>query len=186
MKNPYLFSYLPFVSVLVYSLTFGVYTVGISLDLFREIGLYGGMREFLTDLQLRVFLLIIYALFFFMLFSALKLIGETIHDTAMLLFAKDVDGISYREAKGGRLIYFIGAFATAGGIHSIQIMGVLFLITTFIYFIYVCFKLSKFMTLFSMVGLIFFEILMWGSFLSLVVYILLRLYNGVLASLPFG
>ena len=186
MKNPYIFGYLPFVTIVLFSLTFGVYTVGVSLDLFKEIGLYSGMREFLTDTQLRIFLLVVYALLFFMVFSALKLIGETIHDTAMLLFSKDVEGKSYSEAKGGNVIFVLGAFATAGGINSVKLMGLLFLVTTFIYFIYVIYKLSKFMTFFSTIGLIMFEIIMWGGFISLIIYILLKLYNGVLASLPFG
>lgn len=186
MKNPYIFGYLPFVTVVLFSLTFGVYTVGVSLDLFKEIGLYGGMREFLTDAQLRIFLLVVYALLFFMVFSALKLIGETIHDTAMLLFSKDVEGKSYSEAKGGNVIFVLGAFTTAGGIQSIKLMGLIFLVTAFIYFIYVVYKLSKFMTFFSTIGLIMFEVIMWGGFVSMIVYILLKLYNGVLASLPFG
>lgn len=186
MKNPYIYGYLPFVTISLFSLIFGVYTVGVSLDLFKEIGLYGGMREFLTDVQLRVFLLIVYALLFFMVFSALKLIGETIHDTAMLLFSKDVEGKSYSEAKGGNVIYFLGALATAGGIHSIKLLGLLFFLTTLIYFVYVIYKLSKFMTFISTLGLIAFEVIMWGGFISLIVYILLKLYNGVLASLPFG
>ena len=186
MKNPYIFGYLPFVTIVLFSLTFGVYTVGVSLDLFKEIGLYSGMREFLTDTQLRIFLLVVYALLFFMVFSALKLIGETIHDTTMLLFSKDVEGKSYSEAKGGNVIFVLGAFATAGGINSVKLMGLLFLVTTFIYFIYVIYKLSKFMTFFSTIGLIMFEIIMWGGFISLIIYILLKLYNGVLASLPFG
>lgn len=186
MKNPYIFGYLPFVTITVFSLTFGVYTVGVSIDLFKEIGVYSGMREFLTDTQLRIFLLIIAALFFFMIFSALKLIGETIHNTAMLLFSKDDDGQSYSAAKGGNVIYFLGSLATAGGIHSIKLIGLFFIVATFVYFIYVIYKLSKFMTFFNMIGLIIFEVILWGGFLSLIVYILLKLYNGVLASLPFG
>ena len=116
MKNPYIFGYLPFVTIVLFSLTFGVYTVGVSVELFKEIGLYAGMREFLTDIQLRIFLLVIYALLFFMVFSALKLIAETIHETAMLFFSKDVEGKSYSEARGGNVIYFFGALASAGGI----------------------------------------------------------------------
>ncbi len=53
MKNPYIFGYLPFVTIVLFSLTFGVYSVGLSVELFKEIGLYAGMREFLTDMQLR-------------------------------------------------------------------------------------------------------------------------------------
>lgn len=184
MGNPYLFGYLPFITVLLYSSVFGVYSVGISIELFHTIGLYEGMREFLSDIQLRLFLLVVYALFFFMFFSALKLIGETIHNSAMLFFSKDLEGKSYVEARAGSVIYFVGSIITAAGIHSIKIMGILFLTTTVIYFIYTVFKLSKFMSPLNMIGLISFEVLTWGVLLSGVVYIVLKLYNGVLASLP--
>lgn len=184
MRNPYIFGYLPFVSIVFFALTFGVYTVGESIELFKEIGLYSGMREFLSDVQLRLFLLVVYALIFFMIFSALKLIGETIHNSAMLFFSKDVEGASYREARAGSVIYFFGALATAGGIQSITIMGLIFLLTTAVYFIYTVFKLSKFMTVPNMIAMIAFEVIMWGVILSVVVYTVLKLYNGILASLP--
>jgi hypothetical protein len=185
MKNPYIFGYLPFVTIVLFSLTFGVYTVGVSVELFKGIGLYAGMREFLTDIQLRVFLLVIYALLFFMVFSALKLIAETIHEMAMLFFSKDVEGESYREARGGNVIYFFGALASAAGIGSIKLIVGLFLLTTFIYFVYVVYKLSKFMTIVSTIGLIIFEITFWCVLVSTIFYILLKLYTGVVASLPF-
>ncbi|MBE1556378.1 YufK family protein [Sporosarcina limicola] len=185
MKNPYLFGYIPFVTISLFSLTFGVYTVSVSVELFKEIGLYAGMREFLTDIQLRIFLLVIYALLFFMVFSALKLIAETIHETAMLFFSKDVEGKSYSQARGGNVIYFFGAFASAVGIYSIKILVTIFLLTTFIYFVYVVYKLSRFMTTESTIGLIVFEIMVWSVLISIIVYILLKLYNGVVASLPF-
>ncbi|MBB4827004.1 hypothetical protein HNO89_004295 [Sporosarcina luteola] len=184
MRNPYLFGYLPFVTISLFSLTFGVYTVSASVGFFREIGLYAGMREFLTDAQLRLFLLIIYALIFFMVFSALKLIAETIHETAMLFFSKDAKGESYSEARGGNVIYFFGALASVVGIQSITILLAVFVLTTLIYFVYIVYKLTKFMTLGSTVGLIAFEILIWSLFLSCILYILIKLYNGVMASLP--
>ena len=185
MRNPYIFGYLPFVTIVLFSLTFGVYTVGVSIDLFNEIGLYSGMREFLTDVQLRIFLLVIYTLFFFMVFSALKLIAETIHETAMLFFSKDVEGKSYSEGRGGNVIYFFGALASVGGIHSLKLLVAIFILTTFIYFIYFVYKLSKFMTIVSTIGLIIFEITVWSVLISILIYVLLRLYNGVIASLPF-
>lgn len=184
MRNPYLFGYLPFLTITLFSLTFGVYLVGASIVFFGQIGLYAGLREFLTETQLRLFLLVIYSLAFFMIFSALKLIAETIHETAMLFFSIDAVGESYSEAKSGNLIYFFGALASVGGIQSVKVLLAIFLLTTFIYFVFTMFKLSKFMTVSSMVGLLFFEILVWGIFLSGVIYIILKLYNGVLASLP--
>ena len=185
MKNPYIYGYLPFFTIVLFSLTFGVYTVGVSVELFKGIGLYAGMREFLTDIQLRIFLLVIYTLLFFMVFSALKLIAETIHETAMLFFSKDVLGESYSEARGGNVIYFFGALVSVLGINSVAVLGTVFLLTTFIYFVYVVYKLSRFMTIVSTIGLIIFEITFWCVLISTIIYILLKLYTGVIASLPF-
>ncbi len=68
---------------------------------------------------MRIFLLIVFALCYFMLFSALKLIGETIHELAMLFFSKDLEGKTVYEARGGNVIFFFGAIASAFGIQSI-------------------------------------------------------------------
>lgn len=189
MKNPYLFSYLPFFTIMLFSLTFGVYTVGYSLSIFREIGLYKGLLEFLTDTQLRLFLLTIYALFYFMVFSALKLIAATIHETAMLFFYRalppsDSPVQPFRDDRGGKLIYFIGALASSLAIQSILWLLIVFVAVTFIYFVYSSYKLHHQLPLSAIVGIIFFEFIVWAVLLSIVVYILLRLYNGIAASIP--
>ncbi|PIC63066.1 hypothetical protein CSV79_13665 [Sporosarcina sp. P13] len=186
MKNPYLFGYLPFVTVVLFSLTFGVYSVGESIILFKEIGLYQGMREFLSDFQLRIFLLTVYTLVFFMVFAALKLIAVTIHETALLFFLREEANASYSASKSGAVIYFIGALASVAGIQSWNTMVLIFIITSFVYFIYVVYKVSPFMSLTHTIGLIFFQIIVWSVLLAVLVYILIRLYNGVLASVPFS
>ena len=88
MKNPYVFGYLPFITIVLFSLTFSIYTLTKSIQLFKVIGVYSGMREFLSDLELKVFLLIVFSLVYFMLFAALKLIAETIHELGMLFFSQ--------------------------------------------------------------------------------------------------
>lgn len=112
MKNPYLYGYLPLITIVLFSLTFGIFAVSESLQLFQAIGVYNGMREFLSDLELRFVLLIVFALVFFMLFSALKLLGETIHELGMLFFSKDKEGQTIHAARGGYVIFFFGAFAS--------------------------------------------------------------------------
>lgn len=189
MKNPYLFSYLPFFTIMLFSLTFGVYTVGFSLSVFREIGLYNGLLEFLTDTQLRLFLLTIYALFYFMVFSALKLIAATIHETAMLFFYKatptaDSPVHHVTDDRGGKLIYFIGALASAFAIQSIYWLLFVFLTVTFVYFVYSTYMLHHQLPFSAIIGIIFFEFIVWAVLVSAVVYILLRLYNGIAASIP--
>lgn len=186
MKNPYLFGYLPFVTIMLFSLTFGVYSVGETLVLFKEIGLYQGMREFLSDFQLRIFLLTMYTLLFFMIFAALKLIAVTIQETALLFFLKEEADASYSASKSGAVIYFIGALASSIGIQSWKTLVLIFLVTSFVYFIYVVYKLSPFMPLTHTMGLIFFQIIIWSVLVAGLVYIIFRLYNGVLASIPLS
>ncbi|EGQ21278.1 YufK like protein [Sporosarcina newyorkensis 2681] len=186
MKNPYLFGYLPFVTVVLFSLTFGVYSVGESIIFFKEIGLYQGMREFLSDFQLRIFLLTMYTLLFFMVFAALKLIATTIHETALLFFLKEESEGFYSASKSGAVIYFVGALVSAFGIQSWKALVLIFIVTSFVYFIYAVYKLSPFMSLTHTVGLIFFQIVIWSVLLAVLIYIVIRLYNGLLASIPLS
>lgn len=186
MKNPYLYGYLPLITIILFSLTFGLFAVSESLQLFQAIGVYNGMREFLSDLELRFVLLIVFALLFFMLFSALKLLGETIHELGMLFFSKDKEGQTIHAARGGYVIFFFGAFASVIGIQSIVLLVVIFLATVFCYFIFNVYKMSQYMSITGVIGLIFFEIITWFLIVALVVYAVIKLYNGILASLPFA
>lgn len=185
MKNPYLYGYLPFFAVLFFSLTFGVYTVSASMSLLSGIGLYNGMLEFLTDFELRVFLLILFALCYFMLFSALKLVGTTIHEMGMLFFSKDKEGEAMRHGRGANVIFFFGSLGSAAGIQSFYVLVSIFLLTVFVYFVFLIFKLSSYMSVTGMIGLMMFEILSWGVFTGFVVYVLVKLYNSLMAALPF-
>ncbi|MER1986846.1 MAG: DUF5366 family protein [Solibacillus sp.] len=185
MKNPYLYGYLPLITVLLFSFTFGIFAVTASLDLFESIGVYNGMREFLSDLELRFVLLILFAVCFFMLFSALKLVGETIHELGMLFFSKDQAGETISVARGGYVVFFVGAIVSVVGMQSLPILVGIFMLTVFVYFIYTVFKMSQFMSFGGVIGLIFFEILIWTALLTLIVYALFKLYNSVIASLPF-
>ncbi|HEY4624356.1 YufK family protein [Solibacillus sp. FSL R7-0668] len=186
MKNPYLYGYLPLFTIILFSFTFGIFAVSESLQLFQSIGVYNGMREFLSDLELRFVLLIVFALLFFMFFSALKLIGETIHELGMLFFSKDKEGQTIHAARGGYVIFFFGAFASLIGIQSLLILVVIFLATVFCYFIFNVYKMSQYMSITGVIGLIFFEVMTWFVIMALVVYAVIKLYNGILASLPFA
>lgn len=186
MKNPYLFGYLPFITIIVLSLTFGVYAVSQSMELFSAIGVYNGMREFLSDFEIKVFLLIVSALLFFMVFSALKLIGETIHELAMLFFSKDRNGETIHIARGGYVIFFFGALATMAGIQSIFLLILILLITVSIYFIYTVYKMSNYLSFVGLIGFIVFEIVVWAVFLAAILFAVVKLYNSILASLPFA
>ena len=185
MKNPYLYGYIPLFSIVLFSLTFGIFAVSESMAIFKGIGIYGGMREFLSDFELRVLLLVMFSLLFFMTFSALKLIGTTIHELGMLFFSKDKDGETMKVARGGNVIFFFGALVSAVGIQSFIVLIVIFVVTVLVYYIYVVYKLSTFMNFTGMLGLIVFEIIFWALFLTAIIFVFIRLYNSLVSSLPF-
>lgn len=186
MKNPYLYGYLPLFSIMLYSLTFGIYTVGQSIEFSQSIGVYAGMREFLSDIEIKLLLLFVFFLCYFMLFSALKLIGETIHEVAMLFFSKDSDGGAVKAARGSYVIFFFGALLSAVAVQSLLALMIIFALAIFSSFVYMVYKMSEFMSMSGMIGLIMFEIVFWAVFITAVMYVFFKLYNGILASLPFA
>lgn len=186
MKNPYIYGYLPLITIILFSLTFGLYSVTESVILFKKIGVYAGVREFMSEIQLRILLLIIIATIYFMIFSALKLIGETIHEMGMLFFSKDVDGKGMLALRGGNVIFFFGALISAIGISNLYILLAVFVVTVFIYFVYIIYKISVHVSFGASVGVMLFEIVMWAIIFTLIIYAFFKLYNGIVSSLPFN
>lgn len=186
MKNPYIYGYLPLITIILFSLTFGLYSVTECIVLFKKIGVYGGVSEFLSEIQLRVFLLILIASIYFMIFSALKLIGETIHEMGMLFFSKNVNGESLMALRGGNVIFFFGALFSAAGISNIYILAGIFALTIFVYFVFIIYKISVHVSFGASVGVMLFEIIIWFVLLTLIVYAFFKLYNGIVSSLPFS
>ncbi|TFE03771.1 DUF5366 family protein [Jeotgalibacillus salarius] len=184
MKNTYLTGYLPLFSILMFSLSFSVYGVGVLTELFRGIGIYAGMREFLSDLELKIFILIVLMIIFFMIFAALKLIAETINEVALLFFSRDKEGEALNRVRSGSLIYFFGSLATIISLSSIRGLLIIFVVTSFVYFVYFVLKVSTTLSAGGTVGVILFEITIWAALISAVLYVVIRLYNGLLASLP--
>lgn len=104
----------------------------------------------------------------------------------MLFFSKDHDGATVSQARGGYIILFIGAMCSAFAIQFIYVLIGIFIITVFTYFIYLIYKMSHFMSMGGTIGLLIFELFMWTILLTLIIYVVLKLYNGILASLPFA
>lgn len=63
MKNAYLFSYLPIISILLFSLSFAIYGEMQMLKLFGNSGIYQGMLEFFSEAGIKLALLIVLLLF---------------------------------------------------------------------------------------------------------------------------
>ncbi|MEK4014137.1 DUF5366 family protein [Peribacillus sp. FSL M8-0224] len=184
MKNTYLFSYLPIISILLFSLSFAIYGEMQMLKLFGNLGIYQGMLEFFSEAGIKLALLIVLLLLFFRVFAALKLISDTILELSLLFFSKDSEGKALNSVRKGSVIYVIGGACSLFSVQFIFGLGSIFIATNVVALIYFVNKLSPSLNLSRLVGLVFFPIFVWTALISIVAYAGLKLYNSVIASLP--
>lgn len=74
MKNTYFTSYFPLISILLFSTSFSISTVMMVLKVLKRLDIYGGMLEFFSENGIKLALFIVFALIYFMIFSALSLL----------------------------------------------------------------------------------------------------------------
>ncbi|WP_066291529.1 DUF5366 family protein [Bacillus sp. FJAT-29937] len=184
MKNTYFMSYFPLLSIILFSLTLSIKVEKVLIEFLKNAGIYTGMLEFFSDGGIKLSLLILLMLLFFMVFAALKLIANTINELSLLFFSKDSEGDSIKQIRSGAFIYFIGSFLSLISMNSFTGIGIIFAVTTAVYFLYFVHKVSSSLSYLGLVGLIFFQVLFWSSFISGVIYLAVKVYNSLIASLP--
>ncbi|MDG5788787.1 DUF5366 family protein [Evansella sp. AB-P1] len=184
MKNTYLTSHFPLFSIVLFSLSLSIYSEGWITAYLSEIGLYSGMIEFFSERGIQLTLLFLAWLFFFMLFSALKLIADTVNELSLLFFSKDEEGSDLKGLRGGSWIFLISSALSVGFAFNIFFLMALFSIACISYFVFFVYKVSHSLSFFSLLGIVFFHTFFWFSFIIAVTFALLKLYNSIIASLP--
>lgn len=184
MKNTYFTGYFPLIAIIMFSLSYAIYTEMEVLDLLKTIGVYEGLLEFFSAAGIKLTLLFMLFLIYFMLFSALKLISDTIIQISLLLFSKDLTGEVLKSARLGSIIYFIGGGVSILCTMSIIAITLVFFITSMIAFINFVYRAGNFLSSAGLIGLVFFHAFVWGSFFAAVGYSGLKLYNSLMVSLP--
>ncbi|WP_280768775.1 DUF5366 family protein [Salipaludibacillus daqingensis] len=184
MKNMYLTSHFPLISIILFSLAFSIYTERLSISYLKNIGLYSGMIEFFSERGIHLALLFVLWLFFFMLFAALKLIANTVNELSLLFFSKDEEGTDLKNVRRGAWIFLIGGiFSIIASIDILLLLSV-FAIACFSYFIFFIYKVSDSLSAPALIALIFFHLFFWFAFGIAIVYAVVKLYNSLIASLP--
>ncbi|WNS74776.1 DUF5366 family protein [Bacillus sp. DTU_2020_1000418_1_SI_GHA_SEK_038] len=184
MRNTYFMSYFPLLSIILFSLSLSIRVEKVLIEFLKKSGIYTGMLEFFSDGGIKLSLIILLLLLFFMVFSALKLIADTINELSLLFFSKDSEGDSLKQIRSGAVIFFVGSFLSLISMNSFIGIGVIFAATTALYFLYFVYKVSSSLSYLDLVGLIFFQVLFWSSFISGVIYLIVKVYNSLIASLP--
>ncbi len=183
LKNTYVTGYFPLISIVLFSTSLGIYLENEILTLLKQFGLYKGILSFFSAGGIRLALFFLASLFFFMLFSALKLIADTLIQLSLLFFSKDRTGASLQTVRAGSFIYLVGGALSLFGFQNVFIIVGVFLITTFIYLMYFVYKIYASLNWLGTMGMIVFHMTIWAAFLIAVFLVMLRLYNSLMASL---
>jgi hypothetical protein len=184
MKNMYFTSYFPLITILLFSTSLSIATVMLVIDYLQVFGIYDGMLEFFSNNGIKLALFILFALLYFMVFSALKLIANTVTELSLLFFSKDVAGENLTKIRGGSTFYLVAGAISLVAIQYPLAIAAIFLLATICCFIYMVFKISSSLTSFSLIGLVLFQVLFWFIFILGTLFVCFRLYNSVMASLP--
>lgn len=184
MKNTYFTSYFPLLSIILFSLSLSIKVEKLLLTFLQDTGIYGGMLEFFSESGIKLSLLVLLLTIFFMVFAALKLLANTINELSLLFFSKDSEGENLKLIRNGAIIYFIASALSLVSLNSFIGIGIIFATATMIYFMYFVFKVSSSLSIVGLIGLIFFQVLVWSSLISGVVFLAVKVYNSFMASLP--
>lgn len=184
MRNTYFTSYFPLISIILFSTSFALYAENQILIIFKQIGLYVGLQEFFSVAEIKMTLLFIILILFFMIFAAMKLLSDTILQLALLLFSKEMNGESLKSARMTSIIFCGGGAISVFCSFSVYAVILVFFITTMVAFTYLVYKASFYLSTGGLIGFVFFQVVSWGVLLSAVGYTVLKFYNGLLESLP--
>ncbi|HZG71837.1 MAG TPA: DUF5366 family protein, partial [Chondromyces sp.] len=101
IKNTYLTGYLPFVSILLFSLSLSIFIQSVAINLLKKVGLYAGVLELFTETELKLAVILAMTVLFFMVFSALKVLADTVNELSLLFFSKDSEGELLKKVRTG-------------------------------------------------------------------------------------
>ncbi|RSD27547.1 DUF5366 family protein [Mesobacillus subterraneus] len=184
MKNPYLTGYFPLLAIIMFSLSLSIRTEIELISILKNAGIYEGMLEFFSETGIKLSLLALLMALYFMIFAALKLIADTVNKVSLLFFSKDHEGESLNRIHHGATIYFAAGAASLVSIYSWIGIGAIFALATLIYFFYFVYKVSQSLTMSGLIGIVFFQVILWSTLVLGFVFIAVKVYNSIIASLP--
>ncbi|WP_349409535.1 DUF5366 family protein [Pseudalkalibacillus sp. SCS-8] len=182
-KNTYLTGYFPLFSIILFSSSFGFYTEVYLVEQLERLGIYRGMTELFSVIQIQLALWFVCTLLFFMLFAALKLISDTLIELSLYFFSKESEGETLQRVRSGSWIFLIGSLCSIIVVKSSFLLPFIFLLSCFVYFFYFVFKASETLSTAGMFGLIFMHILFWICFFIGVSYAVLKVYKAFMSGI---
>lgn len=184
MKNTYLTGYFPLIAILLFSSSLSISTSLYALKMLSSFGMYDGMLDYFSEKGIRLALFVSFALLYFMVLSALKLIANTVTELSLLFFANDPEGNNLKKLRMGSMIYLGGGILSFVLLQNVIWIVIWFAVVTLAYFVFTVYRIYSTLSLMSLVGFILLELLFWFTFVIGILFIFIKLYNSIMASLP--
>lgn len=184
MKITYLTGYFPLIAILLFSSSLSISTSLYALKMLSSFGMYDGMLDYFSEKGIRLALFAAFALLYFMVLSALKLIANTVTELSLLFFANDPEGNNLKKLRMGSMIYLGGGILSFVLLQNVIWIVIWFAVVTLAYFVFTVYRIYSTLSLMSLVGFILLELLFWFTFVIGILFIFIKLYNSIMASLP--
>jgi len=143
------------------------------------------LKGVMPEKEIRILLFLGILLVLFAIFSALKVLGQTIWEMGLLFFSKDEEGKDLLASKKISFLFIIGGLISiplnSSILISISVLGASFIA----YLIYFLIKQSKSFSVVGMFGFVLFQLIIWGSIVSGIAYIYFTLVSTYLKNMPF-
>jgi len=184
MKNTYLTGYFPLIAILLFSSSLSISTSLYALKMLSSFGMYDGMLDYFSEKGIRLALFAAFALLYFMVLSALKLIANTVTELSLLFFANDPEGNNLKKIRMGSMVYLGGGILSFVLLQNAIWIVIWFAVVTLAYFVFIVYRIYSTLSLMSLIGFILLELLFWFTFVIGILFIFIKLYNSIMASLP--
>jgi hypothetical protein len=162
-KNIYFFSYFPLVGTLLFSMAFSLFSFELLTDEAKKIGLYQGLSEYVSTTNLNMALFFVLCVFLMMLFSLLKLLGDTFIKLSLLFFSREREGLYFHVSQSASAIFVVGGLIALICSSNIYLLIICLVLTTVSFFGFVLYKLATKLSIYGMAGVISFQIGIWSA-----------------------
>lgn len=177
-KNIYYLSYLPLLIIVIYSISFGQYFQAKIMVYLSHSGMMEQLLAVFSQLQIRIGIFVILVFLFFMVFATLKLIANTLLQTSLLFFSKDSSGRGIFISKIGSIVYVISAILSLIFSQSIWALVLLFVIASFVYFLFYMYQIRDEMSWVGMFGIVLFQFTFWLMIIGFVAFASLNIIHN--------
>lgn len=182
-ENVYRFSFIPFLTILFFSIAFSMAVHAKLTTLLKSWGMYEGLSHFFTASFFNGSAWFVLFIFVFMALSSFNLIGEMLLKVSLYFFMNDKNGTLLKEVVAVHWFILSLSFIAVFFFASVKAVFGIYVGTYFSAFVYILVKISDHVSTSSLVGIVFFQLLSWLFIIAGFFYIVLSGYGQFLTRL---